>query len=148
MLADKIKRVGLIDNSEKGSYASVVTQAAQLITAAGRKIYSDPVTAQHARIKTLICADARALTKQVDLLLVFGGDGTMLRVAREIAGSGTPILGVNIRSLGFLTAVPSSELATALEQVGNNEFKFESRDLLQATGRGNGRAIKQIALND
>src|SRR5437899_3000180 len=148
MLADKIKRVGLIGNSDKGSYASVVSQAAQLITAAGRKIYSDPVTAQHARLKTLICADARALAKEVDLLLVFGGDGTMLRVAREIAGSGTPILGINIGSLGFLTAVPSSELARALKQVWNNEFKFESRDLLQATGRANGRAIKQTALND
>src|SRR6266576_7263383 len=148
MLADKIKRVGLIGNSDKGSYASVVGEAAQLITAAGRKIYSDPVTAQHARLKTAICADARALTKQVDLLVVFGGDSTMLRVAREIAGSGTPILGINIGSLGFLTAVPSSELASALKQVWNNEFKFESRDLLQATGRANGRALKQIALND
>ena len=148
MLADKIKRVGLIGNSDKGSYASVVSQAAQLITAAGRKIYSDPVTAQHARLKTLICADARALAKEVDLLLVFGGDGTMLRVAREIAGSVTPILGINIGSLGFLTAVPSSELATALKQVWSNEFKFETRDLLQATGRANGRAVKQIALND
>src|SRR5437879_5753364 len=148
MLADKIKRVGIIGNSDKGSYASVVSQAAQLITAAGRKVYSDPVTAQHARLKTLICADARALAKEVDLLLVFGGDGTMLRVAREIAGSGTPILGINIGSLGFLTAVPSSELATALKQVWSNEFKFETRDLLQATGRANGRAVKQIALND
>jgi len=148
MLANKIKRVGLIGNSDKGSYASVVSQAAQLITAAGRKVYSDPVTAQHAQLKTSICADARALTKEVDLLLVFGGDGTMLRVAREIAGSVTPILGINIGSLGFLTAVPSSELAAALKQVWNNEFKFESRDLLQATGRANGRAVKQIALND
>ncbi len=148
MLADKIKRVGLIGNSDKGSCASVVSKAAQLIRTAGRKLYSDPVTAQHARIKTLICADARALTRQVDLLLVFGGDGTMLRVAREIAGSGTPILGINIGSLGFLTAVPSSELPRALKQVWTGEFKFESRDLLQATGRANGHAIQQTALND
>src|SRR6266404_1044696 len=148
MLADKIKRVGLIGNSDKGSYASVVTQAAQLITAAGRKVYSDPITAQHARLKTSICADASALTRKVDLLLVFGGDGTMLRIAREIAGSDTPILGINIGSLGFLTAVPSSELATALKQVWNNEFNFEARDLLQATGRANGRPVKQIAFND
>src|SRR6266478_4098145 len=134
MLADKIKRVGLIGNSDKGSYASVVTQAAQLITAAGRKIYSDPVTARHARLKTSICADARALTRKVDLLLVFGGDGTMLRIAREIAGSGTPILGINIGSLGFLTAVPSSELPRALKQVWTGEFSFESRVLIQAAG--------------
>src|SRR5258706_15034472 len=113
MLADKIKRVGLIGNSDKGSCASVVSKAAQLIRTAGRKLYSDPVTAQHARIKTLICADARALTRQVDLLLVFGGDGTMLRVAREIAGSGTPILGINIGRLGFLTAGETAGLGGA-----------------------------------
>ena len=148
MLADKIKRVGLIGNSDKGSCASVVRQAAELIKAGGRKLYSDRVTAQHAGIKSMICANARALTRQVDLLVVFGGDGTMLRVAREIAGSGTPILGINIGSLGFLTAVPSSELRQALKQVWRNEFKYESRDLLQATGRANGNRINQTALND
>src|SRR6266576_4512156 len=130
MLADKIKRVGLIGNSDKGSYASVVGEAAQLITAAGRKIYSDPVTAQHARLKTAICADARALTKQVDLLVVFGGDGTMLRVAREIAGSRTPMLGINIGGLGSLTAVPSPQLTKALKQIWQGEFSFESRALI------------------
>ena len=148
MLADKIKRVGLIGNSDKGSCATVVRQAVKLIEAAGRKLYSDRVTAQHAGIKTTICADARAVTRQVDLLVVFGGDGTMLRVAREIAGSGTPILGINIGSLGFLTAVPSTELGQALKQVWKGEFKFESRDLLQATGRGHGSRIDQTALND
>src|ERR1044071_63451 len=148
MLADKIKRVGLIGNSDKGSCASGVRPAAELISAGGRKRYSDRVTAQHAGIKSMICANARALTRQVDLLVVFGGDGTMLRVAREIAGSGTPILGINIGSLGFLTAVPSSELRQALKQVWRNEFKYESRDLLQATGRANGNRINQTALND
>src|SRR5216683_7809973 len=138
MLANKIKRVGLIGNSDKGSYASVVSQAAQLITAAGRKVYSDPVTAQHAQLKTSICADARALTKEVDLLLVFGGDGTMLRVAREIAGSVTPILGINIGSLGFLTAVPSAKLPQALERVWKGEFHFETRALIEAVGRSGG----------
>ncbi len=62
------------------------------------------------RIEGARCPDAAALARQVDLLVVFGGDGTMLRVAREIAGSATPMLGVNIGGLGFLTAVPSTRL--------------------------------------
>ena len=70
--------------------------------------------------------DTAALAREVDLLLVFGGDGTMLRAAREIAGSPTPMLGVNIGGLGFLTAVPSDELARALKHVWDGEFKFES----------------------
>jgi NAD+ kinase len=140
--------VGLIGNSEKVSGAGVIKQAASLIAAAGRKIYSDPATARLARLKSVICADAAALARQVDLLVVFGGDGTMLRLAREIAGSRTPILGVNIGGLGFLTAVPSSNLAQALKRVWNGEFKFESRVLLQATGCCSGRLVDQTALND
>jgi NAD+ kinase len=147
-LADKIKRVGLIGNSEKVSCASVVNRAASLVRAAGRKLYSDAATAQLAGLKAIVCPDAAALTREVDLALVFGGDGTMLRVARETAGSRTPILGINIGGLGFLTAVPSAELPQALKRVWHGEFKLESRALIQATGRCSGQLIEQTALND
>jgi NAD+ kinase len=148
LLADKIKRVGLIGNSSKASGASAVKQAARLIAAAGRRIFCDAATAELARLQAVVCADAATLARQVDLLAVFGGDGTMLRVAREIAGSRTPILGVNIGGLGFLTAVPSSNLSQALKCVWNGQFKFESRVLIQATGRCCGRLVEQTALND
>ena len=147
-MADKIKRVGLIGNSEKVSAADAVKRAAHLIAAAGRTIYSDPPTARLARLKAVVLPDAAALARQVDLLVVFGGDGTMLRAAREIAGSHTPILGVNVGGLGFLTAVPSSSLQPALKSVWNGHFKYESRVLLQVTGRCGGRLVNQTALND
>jgi NAD+ kinase len=147
-LADRIRRVGLIGNSSKVSGAAALKQAARLITTAGRKIYSDAITADLAHLKAVICADAATLASQVDLLVVFGGDGTMLRVAREIAGSRTPILGVNIGGLGFLTAVPSAKLRVALRSVWNGHFKFESRVLIQAVGRCSGRPVDQTALND
>jgi NAD+ kinase len=147
-LADKIKRVGLLGNSEKVSCAGVVKQAARLILAAGRRLYTEPVTARWAGLEATICPDVAALTRQVDLLLVFGGDGTMLRAARELAGSYTPILGINIGSLGFLTAVPSEELAPALRKVWKGEFLFESRVLIQGEGVCNGQRVEQTALND
>ena len=75
----------------------------------------------------------------MDLLLVFGGDGTMLHVARDIAGSATPMLGVNLGGLGFLTAVPSDELPRALKHIWRGEFKFETRDLIEASGLCQGR---------
>lgn len=147
-LADNIKRVGLIGNSEKVSAGDAVKGAARLIAAAGRTIYSDPPTARLAHLKAVVLTDAAALARQVDLLVVFGGDGTMLRVAREIAGSRTPILGVNIGGLGFLTAVTSSNLPQALKCVWNGQFKFESRVLIQASGHCGGRLVTQTALND
>jgi NAD+ kinase len=132
--ADKIRRIGLIGNSEKAACAATLRQAARLIQRAGRT--------------AITSHDAASLAREVDLLLVFGGDGTLLHVARKIAGSPTPILGVNIGGLGFLTAVPSAELARALKCVWHGEFKFESRALIEVTGVCNGKKIHETALND
>jgi NAD+ kinase len=147
-LADKIKNVGVIGNPDKAACFSAVSEAARLVLEAGRSLYSDPVTAELAGLKATVLPDAAALARQVDLLLVFGGDGTILRVAREIAGSRTPLLGINIGSLGFLTAVPSDQLPRALKQVWEGEFKFESRVLLRATGRCGAQLVDESALND
>jgi NAD+ kinase len=146
--ADKIKRVGLIGNSEKAACADSVRKAARLIQRAGRKVLCNAKTAQLAGLKNSACGDAATLAREVDLLLVFGGDGTILHVAREIAGSATPMLGVNIGGLGFLTAVPSDEVTRALTRVWRGEFKYESRVLIEVSGRCQGRRIHETALND
>ena len=147
-LADKIKSVGLIGNSDKPACAESVRKAAQLIQRAGRKVLCDPVTARLAGLKNSACGNAAELARKVDLLLVFGGDGTLLHVAREIAGSPTPMLGVNIGGLGFLTGVPSDEIARALANVWRGEFKYESRALIEVAGRWQGRPTIETALND
>ena len=147
-LADNIKRVGVIGNLEKASCGEAVTRAARLVAAAGRKLYTIPAIARLAKLNAVVCPNVAALAREVDLLLVFGGDGTLLHAAREIAGSRTPILGINIGSLGFLTAVPSAALARALKRVWDGEFNYEARALLQATGSGKGRAFDETALND
>ena len=54
--------------------------------------------------------------------MVFGGDGTMLRMIRETNGSGTPILGIKMGRLGFLTALSSRDFADGLEKVWRNDF--------------------------
>ena len=108
----------------------------------------DDVTAKLAKLKCEIQPGAAALAGTVDLLIVFGGDGTMLNTARQIAGSDTPMLGVNIGGLGFLTAVPSDRLATALKLLWQGKFRFESRALIEAAAVGNGKKIQTTALND
>lgn len=146
--ADNIRRVGLIGNPDKESCGRAVERAAKLIRATGRKLFTEPVTARLAKITATICADSKQLAREVDLLIVFGGDGTMLRVARDTAGVATPMLGINIGGLGFLTAVPSDQLERALKLIWQGGFKFERRALIEATARINGKSIRQLALND
>lgn len=135
-------------NAEKSACAASVRAAVRLIQRSGRKVVCDEITAGMAGLKCRTVPRAAALAREVDLLLVFGGDGTMLHVARQIAGSRTPMLGVNIGGLGFLTAVPSDKLAEALKLVWRGEFKYESRALIEVSGNGRGKKIHAVALND
>ena len=146
--ADHFQRIGLIGNADKSACAASVRAAARLLQRAGRKIICDAATARLAKLKCEIRANAAELACESDLLLVFGGDGTMLRTARQIAGSKTPLLGVNIGGLGFLTAVASDKLADALKLLWHGEFNFESRALIEVTGVCRGRKVHAIALND
>jgi NAD+ kinase len=84
----------------------------------------------------------------VDLVIVLGGDGTLLSAARSLPSS-VPILGVNMGRLGFLTEVGRSELYPSLEAVLANGYRTERRSFLDvALHRAGGSAISYRVLND
>jgi NAD+ kinase len=96
-------------------------------------------------------ADKSALVTRVDMVVVLGGDGTLLSMADHIAGANAtiPILGVNFGSLGFLTEVTLPELYTALEMAVSGAAHVEERLMLRATTvRNDATFAEQIALND
>jgi NAD+ kinase len=96
-------------------------------------------------------ADKAALVTQVDMVVVLGGDGTLLSVADAIgaAGSGIPMLGVNFGSLGFLTEVTLPELYPSLEAALDGRAHVEERMMLQATAQRAGRTLSDhLVLND
>jgi NAD+ kinase len=146
--AKKLARIGLIANFEKSSSRAVVAEAAKLIARSRRVVAATEETARMAGLKCEIFADAAALAREVDLLLVFGGDGTMLGVVRQIDGADAPILGINVGRLGFLTAVSSRDLESALEKLWRGDFVIETRPLIEATGRCQGSVVRMSALND
>jgi NAD+ kinase len=83
-----------------------------------------------------------------DLVVVLGGDGTILSVARRYAG-GPPILGVNMGFLGYLTEVPREDLYPALLEILGGRYALESRSLLEIRlERAAGGAADYLALND
>jgi NAD+ kinase len=146
--SEKLRRIGLLANVEQPAGRAVVREAAQRITRAGRVVAAEIQTVRMAGLKCETFADPAALARQTDLLLVFGGDGTMLRMIRETNDSGTPILGINLGRLGFLTAISAKDIADCLEKLWRNDFVIESRPLLEGAGQIQGRPIHMSALND
>ena len=93
---------------------------------------------------------ARAeLPHRVDLIIVLGGDGTLLSVARIAHTADVPILGVNLGSLGFLTEISQNELYDTLRRVLDGDYTFEHRMLLSANLLRQGESVEEYhVLND
>lgn len=87
---------------------------------------------------------------QVDVLIALGGDGTLLRAARFLAGAPVPLLGVNLGKLGFLTSCGNDEFATAFAAFARGEYEVQSRMALEAESLSEGGTIgvRIRALND
>lgn len=84
----------------------------------------------------------------VDLVIALGGDGTLLRAARSVIGTGIPVLGVNLGRLGFLTSLPSTELEWGLEHALAGEAYLDFRFTLRTAVNGEGGVPPFFALND
>ncbi len=133
---------------DKPEFASVLRQAVGLLQSADRTVLADAATVSAARLELPARRDVAALARAVDLLLVFGGDGTMLGAARAVAGLATPLLGVNLGGLGFLTGATTAGLASQLEQVWRGEFSLDERPLIEASLTRGRRTLRLPALND
>jgi NAD+ kinase len=93
-------------------------------------------------------ADRSSLAAQVDLVVVLGGDGTLLSVAHGALGD-TPILGINMGTLGFLTEHPAESLLSMLHATLDGRTVCERRERLEVTVMAPGREpISRLALND
>lgn len=86
--------------------------------------------------------------KSADLLIAFGGDGTILHLARTVALNDVPVLGINLGSLGFMSELEPNELER-LKDLASWDFTVESRMMLDVTVIREGRSVyNNIALND
>jgi NAD+ kinase len=89
------------------------------------------------------------LARESDLLVVLGGDGTLLALARALEARPVPILGINLGTLGFLTEIPIDEMASALERAVAGEMRVEARMRLDVELERGGRTLASWrAFND
>ncbi|MCS7337697.1 MAG: NAD(+)/NADH kinase [Verrucomicrobiae bacterium] len=146
--AKKFDRVGLTGNTEKAEFIPLARKIAEIVCRTGRRLFADARTTVAAQLGATSCPTTRALARNVELLLVVGGDGTLLRVAREVAGLTTPILGINTGGLGFLTPIAADELEHGLQLVWHGKITLERRTLIAAEANCGDEATRHEALND
>lgn len=93
--------------------------------------------------------DKKSFAGEIDGLLVLGGDGTLIRAAREFARYDVPMLGINLGTLGYLTSVEKDEIWTCMDALMADEFSIEKRIMLSGTVYHQGKEVMSSeAVND
>ncbi|HET7266430.1 MAG TPA: NAD(+)/NADH kinase [bacterium] len=151
-----MKSVGLIVNAEKlqadREVGRLARGAVTLLTARHVDVVANRESAQTLGLPELGAA-ASDLARRAEMLVVFGGDGTILQAARQAAPAGIPILGVNLGGFGFLAEVHDRAVDDALLRVLAGDYRVDERMMLQGqVCRGSGageRVVRELlALND
>jgi NAD+ kinase len=143
-----IRTAGIISKPNREPLSSVVPPLVEWLRGRNIEVFVDQETQECVDPGALTVA-REALAAQVDLLIVLGGDGTLLSAARALGSHKVPILAVNLGGLGFLTSVTLDELYPLLEQVVAGKHRTSERMMLDAEIlRGGQPAERQCALND
>ncbi len=142
------KTIGIAGNPAKPATRARLLELLSLLAANKVTAVLDREMATLAGRPRAACA-LPSLAKKADMIFVLGGDGTMLRVARELGNAETPLLGINLGNLGFLTSVRGDDLPAATRQILNGKFQVQPRFRLETGLRRSGRQIESHrALND
>ena len=144
-----IKSVGLVVKRNQPKALSIGQKLAQFI----RSRHLSPIAENE--IAASIGAEPvtrEELAEQADFVIVLGGDGTLLGVARLTAARGTPILGINLGGLGFLTQVAVDEAQQAVDRVLKGDFEVDRRITLEVTVQRSTNDLRRmdrfVAVND
>jgi NAD+ kinase len=123
------RTIGLIANTEKPDAAKVVPEVVAAFTRAGCEVNFDTETGVLAGGG---CGLSRGeLSRRSDVIVVLGGDGTLLEVVRDFGEEAPPVFGINLGSLGFLTSVGGQSWQEAVDCIAGGLYRVEERTLLR-----------------
>lgn len=139
--------IGLIAHTANPKARAVVREVVKCLRDRRIPFALEKATATLAGRKSAL--DERALAKESALLVVMGGDGTILRVVHKLGAGIRPIFGINIGSLGFLTCVGPTEIDRAAESIARENYLLSPRHLLRVEMTGTrGHSVRHFGLND
>jgi len=141
-----MKRIGIITKRGEPKTIKAVRDLMKWLTDKEYQFYIEKETAAALKFKGYHRKDIPARS---DMIIVFGGDGTLLSAARLVGDSNIPILGINLGGLGFITELGRDEVRQNIKMIMSEECCFEERIMLLADVYRNKRKIRQHnALND
>jgi NAD+ kinase len=141
-----MKRIGIITKRGEPKTIKAVRDLMKWLKDKEYEFLIEKETATALKLKGYDRKDIRAIS---DMIIVFGGDGTLLSAARFVGDRGIPILGVNLGGLGFITELGKNEVRQNIKMIMSEECCFEERLMLLAdVYRGNRKIIQHNALND
>jgi len=142
-----IKKIGIIANTEKEKAAECAIKLKEWAVNQGIEVFFEEGIARKVGENTGL--DRRELASRVDLLVVLGGDGTILRTVRFVSEYNIPIVGINLGEFGYLTEVNLNEMYSALALIVKGEYQTEKRMMLDVTIQLGVETIRQQSiLND
>ncbi|KUK81390.1 MAG: putative inorganic polyphosphate/ATP-NAD kinase, partial [Pelotomaculum thermopropionicum] len=143
-----VKTFGLVVNQEKKGVHELVEQVIRWVEDRGCEVLIDKEVASLLSLSRDGVPEDYIVEK-AQCMIVFGGDGTLLRTARKVAGTGTPIIGINLGHLGFLTEIDIPEVNASLEKLLYGQYRIEERMMLEALVYRQGNVVKRlVGLND
>jgi len=142
------KLAAIVSRTARSEIARTVPELLAWLHAHGYRVIVDPETAKYSNGEEEV-ARTQMSSRPLDLVVVLGGDGTLLSAARDTASIDVPLLGVNLGSLGFLTDVPLSSLFSMLDSIAQGKATVEQRSLMQCELlRGEEVLESQLVFND
>jgi NAD+ kinase len=142
-----IETVGIFSKPGATAAVTLVPQLLEWLRERGIKLRYDESTAEYAGVEDGL--PRQLVPDGADLVIVLGGDGTLLSAARAVAGRATPIFAVNLGGLGFLTAITVDEVFPELERAFRGEYRVARRRMLHVDLiRGTEVCAQYEALND
>ena len=142
-----MRTIGIVAKPERDDIPEIVTRVMGWLRDRGIAARCDKVTAAYLGLDDGF--DRERLPPDLDLLVVLGGDGTLLSVARGVGAAETPILAVNLGGLGFMMTTGPDKIVAALERVVRGEFDVMDRSVLSAEIIRGGKPLARFdALND
>ncbi len=146
-MKEKIEKIGIISKKSNEHYKNFIKEIVAYLKKKKKQIFFDTNSAKFFKDEEGNHKDH--LMNKIDLAIVLGGDGTILKTARRTSRKKTLILGVNLGSMGFLSESTPDKFYECIDKILHGEFDVDKRTLLRVTIYRNNKKINTfLALND